>query len=131
MLNLSGIQQNIFNLNILVLQKYRNPLDRSGRFKQKKKGPKNRSTNEKIVEQIVELRKKNHSVGDIKTILDSLKNPLALATINNILKDQGFAPLPRRTRKERYAITIPEKLKAPVCQPLELSGRGDQGFPPS
>jgi hypothetical protein len=89
-------------------------------FNQKKKGPKNRSTNEKIVEQIVELRKKNHSVGDIKTILDSLKNPLALATINNILKDQGFAPLPRRTRKERYAITIPEKLKAPVCQPLEL-----------
>ncbi len=89
-------------------------------FYQQRKGPKKRSTIEEIVEQIVDLRKKNHSVGDIKAILDSYGKQIALTTIDNILKDQGFAPLPRRTRKERHAVTIPENFKAPICQPLEL-----------
>lgn len=88
-------------------------------FCQQRKGPQKRSTNENIVEHIIALRKKNQSVGDIKVTLDSLGYKIALSTIDNILKDQGFAPLPRRTRKERHNVIIPEKIKAPISQPLE------------
>ncbi|MCK4761639.1 MAG: hypothetical protein KAW12_05520 [Candidatus Aminicenantes bacterium] len=94
-------------------------------FIQKKKGPKKRSTNKKIIQQIVDLRKKNHSVGDIKTVLNAKGQQISLVTIDNILKDQGFAPLPRRTRKERNSIAIPEKIKAPtpdIQQAVWLTG---------
>lgn len=89
-------------------------------FKQKKKGPKKRSTHQTIINQIVELRKKNYSVGDIKTVLDAKGHQISLQTIDNILKDQGFAPLPRRTRKERNSIQIPKKIKAPTSQKIQF-----------
>ncbi len=89
-------------------------------FKPIKKGPKKRSTSDQIIDQIVDLRKQNHSINDIKAILESKDQKLSLETIDNILKEQGFAPLPRRTRKERNSILLPAKMKAPPAQPLEI-----------
>lgn len=87
-------------------------------FYPKKKGPKKRSTDLETIEQIIQLRKQNHSINDIKTVLDAKGQNLSLETIDNILKDQGFAPLPRRSRKERNSIAIPQKIQPPICQPL-------------
>lgn len=89
-------------------------------FTQNKKGPKKRFTDSNIIDQIITLRKQNYSIGDIKTTLEAKATKLSLETIDNILKDEGFAPLPRRTRKERNSIMIPEKIEAPICQQLEI-----------
>ncbi len=97
-------------------------------FIPKKKGPKKRSTDSEIIEQIVQLRKQNHSINDIKTVLEAKGQTLSLETIDNILKDQGFAPLQRRTRKERNSIAIPKKIQPPVCQPLSESEKADDEF---
>ncbi len=91
-------------------------------FYPKKKGPKKRSTDSEAIEQIIQLRKQNHSINDIKAVLDAKGQNLSLETIDNILKDQGFAPLPRRTRKERNSIAIPKKIQPPICQPIFLPG---------
>lgn len=89
-------------------------------FSASKPGPKNRSTGKNIVEYVVELRKHNYSVVDIKVALEAKGEKLSVNTIDQILKSEGFAPLPKRTKKERLNVTLPAKIKAPKCVPLEV-----------
>ncbi len=89
-------------------------------FGEKKTGPKGRFTKDEIVNKIIELRKQNHSIQDIKVILASEGRSLSLDTIDKILKAEGFAPLPKRTRIERFCVSLPSTLQAPQCMPLEL-----------
>jgi len=88
-------------------------------FQSKKPGPKKRSTEKSVIQNIVELRKKNHSISDIRMILQATEIQLSLQTIDDILKERGFAPLPRRTRKEKAMIFVPEKIVSPPSQPRE------------
>jgi len=94
-------------------------------FQEKKRGPKSRFTKPEVVEKIVALRKQNHSILDIKAILDSEDKGVSLDTIDNILKAEGFKRLQRRTRVEKISTTLPELLTAPICCPLQLN---DQVF---
>ncbi len=57
---------------------------------------------------IINLRKNNHSVAEIKTILDSKAIKMCEKTINNILKEEGFPKLPRRTKKEKTELKTPQ-----------------------
>ncbi len=57
---------------------------------------------------IINLRKNNHSVAEIKTILDSKAIKMCEKTINNILKKEGFPKLPRRTKKEKTELKTPQ-----------------------
>jgi hypothetical protein len=50
---------------------------------------------------IVELRKRNHSVYEISDILKSRKVGLSPTAVREVLKAEGFAPLPRRLDEER------------------------------
>lgn len=92
-------------------------------FQKKKSGPKKPFTKDKVIEQIISLRKQNHSVPDIKTILDSKSLNISLDTIDKILKKDGFLPLPRRTRQEKLSVKLPEKIKAPMCAKLVISNQ--------
>lgn len=80
--------------------------------------PKGPRCTDDVVERIVALRKKNHSVPDIQAILTAQELPLALTTIDRILKDEGFAPLPKRTREERAAAQVPARIQAPESEPF-------------
>jgi hypothetical protein len=84
--------------------------------KGRKKG---RATAQTLVEHIVALRKNNHSVPDIRAILAAEENDISLATIDNILKQEGFAPLPKRTRQERAAAALPKSIQAPESAPIQ------------
>ena len=84
--------------------------------KGRKKG---RATAPALVEQIVALRKKNHSVPDIRALLAATQNDISLATIGNILKQEGFAPLPKRTRQERAGAALPKSIQAPQSAPIQ------------
>lgn len=90
-------------------------------FPERKTGPKGRSTSDETVAKIIALRKQNHSILDIKALLAAEGIVISLDTIDKILKAEGFAPLPKRTRLERLRDKLPAKLQAPQCVPLELT----------
>ena len=68
-------------------------------FEEKKRGPKERHTDDDVVQQIVALRKRNYSIADIKSVLDADQCIVSLDTIDRILKSEGFLSL-RLCRKE-------------------------------
>jgi len=63
-------------------------------------GPNQRQTSDFIQERIISLRKSNHSVYDIRDILSEEGFHTSIQTIDRIIKDEGFAKLPRRTKEE-------------------------------
>jgi|APCOG7522876152_1049122.scaffolds.fasta_scaffold06427_1 hypothetical protein len=87
-------------------------------FAEKKRGPKEHHTDDDVVQQIVALRKRNFSIADIKSVLDADQCTVSLDTIDRILKSEGFAPLPKRTRQQRLAVNPPEKFSAPSSESL-------------
>ncbi len=115
-----------FNFSTVYFKKLRYEFSQSLKtgedlfFMKKQKGPKERFTNKEVIKIIVELRKQNHSIQDIKAILDTKDKKVSLDTIDKILKAEGFAPLPKRTRQERLSVKKPQKLKAPQSIPLEI-----------
>jgi len=98
-----------------LLKEGKNPF-----FPPKKRGPKRRFTDDKVIEEIISIRKQNHSIQDIKVILESRNRRISLDTIDKILKSEGFAHLPKRTRQERLSVKLPAKIEAPQCANLEI-----------
>jgi len=90
-------------------------------FKQPKRGPKKRLTTNETILRIIALRKQNYSITDIKVVLDGEGKIVSLDTIDKILKAEGFAPLPKRTQKERSDIRLPKKLRPPRSVSLEIT----------
>ena len=62
---------------------------------------------ERLRQKIITLRKQNSSVYDIRDALDQSGEKLSPASISTILKEEGFARLPRRRDDERPATTRP------------------------
>ncbi len=89
-------------------------------FTEKKRGPKQRRTARTVIEKIVVLRKQNYSITDIKANLHANDYVLSVDAIDQILKEEGFAPLPKRTREERSKTRIPTTLRAPKSEKLIL-----------
>jgi hypothetical protein len=89
-------------------------------FIEKKPGPKQRRTPDRTLERIIALRKHNYSITDIKSALEAEGKVVSLETINEILKAEGFAPLPKRTRQQRLDMHPPDKYQAPQSQALTL-----------
>jgi hypothetical protein len=54
-----------------------------------------------VREEVVDLRKKNYSVYDISTAFAERGEKVTPAAIRDILREEGFAPLPRRLDDER------------------------------
>jgi transposase len=118
--------QKAFGFSVPYLKKLRSLSSKAIReglnpfFVQRKPGPKDRFTEKSTIQNVVALRKKNHSINDIQSILWARGKKLSLSCIDHILKDEGFDPLPRRTRQERRETTVPETLTPPETKTLEL-----------
>jgi len=89
-------------------------------FTPKTRGPKQPRTPLSTIEKIVALRKQNHSITDIKVSLKANGQSLSLDAIDKILKKEGFASLPKRTREERLNVLTPPALSAPKSQSLAI-----------
>ena len=89
-------------------------------FQQPKTGPKQRRSSDDTVAQIVALRKRNYAITDIKATLEARGQTPSLETIDRILKAEGFAPLPKRTRQQRLDATPPAKLTPPRSTTLTV-----------
>lgn len=79
-------------------------------FQVRKKGRGFKKETDQLTEIITELRKKNYSVGDIKTILDAKGNEFSVSEryISNVLKKQGFARLIRRSKQIKSTLDTPK-----------------------
>lgn len=77
-------------------------------FYEKPKGRKPSEQIDSIKGTIVSLRKKNYSIGDIKVVLDSKEEAISEKGIYNILQEEGFSRLPRRSLSQKQALEQPK-----------------------
>ena len=64
-------------------------------------GPRTQPKKSATRETIVRLRKQNYSVYEISQTLKEQGRPLSPTAVREVLKEEGFAPLPRRLDEER------------------------------
>ena len=76
-------------------------------FQVRKKGRRIKKDTDDLLKLILELRKKNYSVADIKTTLDSKNYSVSERYISLMLNKQGFARLPRRSNKFKAVLERP------------------------
>ena len=72
------------------------------------KGPGTQPKKSVAGELAITLRKQNHSVYEISVALKERGTPLSPTAVGEILKEEGFAPLPRRLDEERPEYPRPE-----------------------
>jgi hypothetical protein len=72
---------------------------------------------------IVELRKRNHSVYEISDALKARNIGLSPTAVREVLKAEGFAPLPRRLDAERPESSRPTTEPAADARQLSLAPR--------
>ena len=67
------------------------------------RGPREQPKKSKALDLAVALRKQNHSVYEISQVLKERNVALSPTAVREVLREQGFAPLPRRMDEERPA----------------------------
>jgi transposase len=78
---------------------------------------------DQLCKRIVTLRKQNLSIYDISRSLRHEGIAVSAVTVNQILRDEGFARLPRRLDEERPPGAKPEQANSADVQELDLSPR--------
>lgn len=66
-------------------------------------GPRSQPRKSKAQDRVIALRKQNHSVYEISEVLKEQGLALSPTAVRELLRAQGFAPLPRRLDEERPA----------------------------
>lgn len=87
------------------------------------KGPHASPKVDKVREEVIALRKQNLSIYDISQTLEDAGSKLSPAAVSLILKEEGFARLPRRKDDERPPGTRPELSPVADVRHLDLSSR--------
>lgn len=87
------------------------------------KGPKSAPKTERLREKVIALRKQNLSIYDISQALTREVEPLSPVAVSLILKEEGFARLPRRQDEERPPATHPDAAAVANVAALDLSPR--------
>lgn len=82
-------------------------------------GPQSQPKKSAARDLIVILRKQNHSVYEISHLLKERNCPLSPTAVREVLKAEGFAPLPRRLDEERP--DYPRPTAEPIADVRELS----------
>lgn len=92
-------------------------------FVSPKRGPRSQPKKSAARDVIVQLRKRNHSVYEISEVLKSRNLGLSPTAVREVLKAEGFAPLPRRLDEERSDILRPTVEPASDVRLLSLTPR--------
>jgi transposase len=85
------------------------------------KGPHKPPEKDKLREMIISMRKQNLSVYDISRVLKSKDHELSPVSVSKILKEEGFARLPRRKDEDRPQIIGPTLADVADVRQLDLS----------
>ena len=87
------------------------------------KGPQVAPKTDRLRDQVIALRKQNFSIYDISRVLEEAGHPLSPVGVSLILKEEGFARLPRRRDEERMEGHRPEAADVADVRKLDLSPR--------
>jgi hypothetical protein len=108
---------------VLVHQFRHDPEKRSAFFRQPQRGPRSAPARDRVRESAVALRKRNLSVYDIQCELAQAGQHISINALTVLLREEGFARLPRRRDQERPAILKPETAAVADIRRLDLSPR--------
>jgi transposase len=92
-------------------------------FVETKRGPKYGPKRDRSRDRVIALRKKNNSVQDMHLVLKHEGISLSPASIWKILREEGFAKLPRRKDEERPERLGPDKAQYADIRQLSLAPR--------
>jgi len=92
---------------VLCYQFRHDPITRAAFFPPRPPGPRAAPQRDRVRELVVALRKKNLSVYDIQRELASAGHPISIHSLTLLLREEGFARLPRRLDDERPATVHP------------------------
>ena len=87
------------------------------------KGPHKAPKKNKLREKVITLRKENLSIYDISHVLETKGQKVSPVSVSLILKEEGFARLPRRRDDERPPTTRPTAGAVADVRRLDLSPR--------
>lgn len=88
--------------------RFRHEIDRDAFFRDVERGPQAQPHKDLVRERVVALRKQNYSVDDIRDELERHgPGPLGSTAIQEILREEGFARLPRRPDDARPQRPVP------------------------
>lgn len=77
-------------------------------FRDVPRGPQSAPVRDRLRDKVVAMRKRNLSVYDMKRELKQAGEEASINTLAVILREEGFAPLPRRRDEERPPVPAPE-----------------------
>jgi hypothetical protein len=109
------------SFRVLVHQFRQNP--RRDFFLAPAKGPQSAPKADPLRDRVIDLRKQNLSIYDISRNLAHQGHPLSAVAVGQILKEEGFARLPRRADDERPPSSRPTKADVADVRQLDLSPR--------
>src|SRR5262249_1198803 len=92
-------------------------------FLAKDKGPHVAPKKQALRDHVIALRKHNLSIHDISRTLAAQDQPISPVAVDHILKEEGFARLPRRAEKDRPLTTHPLPADVADVGQLDLSPR--------
>jgi len=92
-------------------------------FLQPHKGPHRAPKRDPVRDQVIALRKQNFSIYDISETLKAEGHRLSPVTISLLLKEEGFARLPRRADDERPDTPRPTAAAVADVRRLDLRPR--------
>jgi hypothetical protein len=107
------------SFRVLVHQFRQNP--RRDFFLKPAKGPHSAPRTDPVRDRVIALRKENLSIYDISRNLAHEGHPLSPVAVAQILKDEGFARLPRRADDERPPGSRPTTADVADVRQLDLS----------
>jgi hypothetical protein len=108
---------------VLCHQFRHNPEKRSSFFRQPQRGPQSAPARDRVREVAVAMRKRNLSVYDIQRELAEAGHTISINSLTVLLREEGFARLPRRAGQERPPTVKPEIAAVADVRRLDLSPR--------
>jgi hypothetical protein len=108
---------------VLCHQFRHDPNQRASFFRQPQRGPQSAPARDPVRELAVAMRKKNLSVYDIQRELAAGDHTISINSLSILLREEGFARLPRRADEERPSTVKPETAPAADVRRLDLTPR--------
>ncbi|GAC1665851.1 MAG: hypothetical protein PVS2B1_24660 [Candidatus Dormibacteraceae bacterium] len=111
------------SLRNLCHQFRHDPLLRAGFFQIPRPGPRHAAARDRVRELAVAMRKKNLSVYDIQRELAAAGHTISINSLSLLLREEGFARLPRRRDDERPPTVQPEAAAVADVRAVNLNAR--------
>lgn len=108
---------------VLCHQFRHEPEKRAGFFQQVRRGPHSAPARDRVRQLAIAMRKRNLSVYDIQRELSSAGHTISINALSVLLREEGFARLPRRRDEERPATVKPEAAAVADVRQLNLAPR--------